>query len=118
MNSVIHFEILANDPERLIAFYRDALGWEAAAGPGRYWPVKTHDAGQPGIDGGFMHRHFPQSVINTCSVESLEEALLAIRREGGELAHGPNDIPGVGRHAYCRDPEGNLFGVIERFPSA
>jgi hypothetical protein len=27
-------------------------------------------------------------------------------------------VPGVGRHALCRDPEGNVFGIMEMDPSA
>ncbi|MDA1035941.1 MAG: hypothetical protein O3B65_03560 [Chloroflexi bacterium] len=36
-----------------------------------------------------------------------------IKAAGGEVAHGPNEIPGIGNHAYCTDTEGNMFGVIQ-----
>ncbi len=60
-----------------------------------------------------MHRHFPQGVINTIGVESLDEVIAKVKEEGGKLANGPNEIPGVGRHAYCTDLEGNLFGLMQ-----
>jgi len=60
-----------------------------------------------------MHRHFPQGVINTSEVESLEEAIRKIESAGGRKLQGPNQIPGVGSSAYCIDPEGNVFGIIE-----
>jgi predicted enzyme related to lactoylglutathione lyase len=31
---------------------------------------------------------------------------------------GPNEIPGVGLHAYCADPEGNLFGILQPAPAS
>jgi predicted enzyme related to lactoylglutathione lyase len=67
----------------------------------------------PGIHGAIMHRHFSQAVINTVEVDSLEETLQKIAAAGGKKIHGPEEIPGVGTHAYCEDPEGNLFGVMQ-----
>ncbi|MGV8041036.1 MAG: VOC family protein [Thermoanaerobaculaceae bacterium] len=111
----VHFEVLANDPETLTAFYRQVLGWEFVtwSGPQGYWLAKTGEADSPGIDGGFMHRHFPQAVINTMQVDDLEATLALAQEAGGKLVHGPADIPGVGRHAYCADPEGILFGLLQ-----
>jgi hypothetical protein len=113
----VHFEILAEDPEKAADFYRTVLGWEIAAWPGQqsYWLVTTGPAGTPGIDGGIMHRHYPQAVINTIEVKSLKEILAQVETAGGKTVHGPNEIPGVGLHAYCSDPEGNLFGLLQPF---
>lgn len=119
MNRPVHFEILGNDPQALADFYRDTFGWEIATwgGPQGYWLATTGPDEEPGIHGGFMHRHFQQAVINTISVPSLEDALRKVESGGGSTVHGPREVPGVGMHAYCADPEGNLFGVLERAPS-
>lgn len=115
MSRPIHFEILANDPARVAQFYGQVLGWQTAAwdSPQTYWLVTTGAEGTPGINGGIMHRHFPQAVINTVAVESLEETLAKVAAAGGSKVAGPNEIPGIGLHAYCADPEGNLFGVLQ-----
>jgi predicted enzyme related to lactoylglutathione lyase len=116
MNRPVHFEILANDPVALSEFYHQALGWEIATWPGgdqTYWLATTGVEGDPGINGGFMGRELPQSVINTIEVEKLEPVLDRILKLGGKIVHGPNQVPGVGKHAYCADPEGILFGVME-----
>lgn len=119
MNRVIHFEILGDDPERLAEFYRAALGWEiqswedAAEHGVEYWLVSTGPKDAAGIDGAIMRRQFPQPVINTALVESLDAAMDNVRAAGGKIVFGPQEIPGVGTHAYCEDPEGNLFGVIQ-----
>ena len=62
-----------------------------------------------------MDRHFPQPVINTIEVESLEEALEKVEQVGGKKIHGPMEIHGVGLQAYCTDTEGNIFGLHQPF---
>ena len=49
MSKVIHFEIPADNPERAIAFYEQALGWKFRKwdGPMEYWMVE----GGPAEDG-------------------------------------------------------------------
>lgn len=114
MNRPVHFEILADDPAATAAFYRSVFGWETQTweGPQSYWLVTTGKEG-PGIDGGIMAPHFEQRVINTVAVADLEQTLARVREAGGRQVHGPNEIPGVGLHAYCADPGGVLFGVLQ-----
>jgi predicted enzyme related to lactoylglutathione lyase len=116
MPRVIHFEILAERPEQIAAFYEQAFGWSFNSWGGAaqsYFLASTGKEGERGIDGAIMGKHFPQAVINTLEVPSLEEALARIEKAGGKKMLGPNVIPNVGRHAYCADPAGGLFGVLE-----
>ncbi len=112
----VHFEILADEPEKAAVFYGDVFGWKISTWDGGeqgYWLADTGPDDTPGIHGAIMHRHFSQAVINTVEVDSLEETLKKIAKAGGKKIHGPEEIPGVGIHAYCEDPEGNLFGVMQ-----
>ncbi len=111
----LHFEILVDDPERAVEFYGSVFGWEVAKweGPQTYWMVTTGPAGTPGIDGGLMHRHFQQPVINTIEVASLEETIRKVEEAGGKKVSGPQEIPEVGLHAYCEDPAGVMFGILQ-----
>lgn len=116
MNRPVHFEVLAEDPEKMADFYADLFGWEVSTWPGSeqgYWLVRTGEEGTPGIDGAFMGQHFPQTVINTIQVDSLEEMMTRLQEAGGKVEDGPNEIPDVGIHAYCTDPEGKWFGMME-----
>lgn len=116
MKRPVHFEILADDPRKVAAFYADVFGWEVATwddGDQTYWLVTTGPEDTPGINGGIMHRHFDQAVINTLEIESLDESLKQVEAAGGRLVHGPEEVPGIGLHAYCADPEGNLFGMLQ-----
>jgi len=112
---VVHFEILADDPQALADFYTKCLGWSVYTwgGPQAYWLATARPDKGMGIDGAFMERHFPQGVINTALVDSLGAALETIAANGGKVVFGPTEIPYVGTHAYCEDPQGNLFGVIQ-----
>lgn len=115
MKRPVHFEILADDPEKAADFYRQVFEWDISTWGGEqaYWLVTTGPDDEPGINGAIMHRHLDQAVVNTQEVESLADALERIDGAGGKVVQGPNEIPGVGTHAYCADPEGTLFGVLE-----
>jgi uncharacterized protein len=111
----VHFEIFANEPKAVAAFYQQVFGWEITAweGPQPYWLVTTGPQETMGINGGIAHRSLPQAVINTVAVESIDDALANVEAAGGKTVQGPHDIPGIGRHAYCADPEGTLFGILQ-----
>jgi predicted enzyme related to lactoylglutathione lyase len=122
VNRPIHFEIPADDVQRAIRFYTNVLGWkitEWATTPGMYWTVDTGAADQPGINGGILPRHHPQQpCVNTIDVKSLEETVAAVEKNGGTVVVPKMAIPTLGWLLYCRDTEGNIFGLMQADPSA
>jgi len=121
MQRVIHFEIPADNPERAVEFYTKAFGWKIQKWPGPtdYWLVETGPATEPGINGGILKRPHPGAVTcNTIGVASLDDALKAVESAGGKVAVPKMPIPGVGWLAYCLDPEGNQFGMMQNDPAA
>ncbi|MBZ5581978.1 MAG: VOC family protein [Acidobacteriia bacterium] len=116
----VHFEIPVDNPERAAAFYRNVFGWkiEKWEGPIEYWNVTTGEAG-PGINGGIMRRQHPQQpCVNTIGVDSLEETVATVEKNGGQIAVPKMAIPGVGWLAYCKDLDGHIFGVLQPDSSA
>lgn len=115
MSRVIHFEIPVDDPDRAIAFYKNAFGWkiEKWPGPMDYWLVNTGDEKAPGINGGILKRGDVKGTTNTVGVESLEASIAAVTKAGGTQIMPKTPIPGVGYFCYCLDPEGNLFGMMQ-----
>jgi predicted enzyme related to lactoylglutathione lyase len=113
----IHFEIPANDPERVIAFYQKTFGWTVQKWDGGgipYWLVTTGPEGEPGINGGIMNKQHPdQPCVNTVGVANVDEALATVAANGGTVAVPKMAIPGVGWLAYGKDPEGNIFGMMQ-----
>ncbi|MDE2195771.1 MAG: VOC family protein [Gammaproteobacteria bacterium] len=122
MPRVIHFEIHAGQPERAIRFYQSVFGWKFTAfgtAPVEYWVVKTGEADQPGIDGGMIRRRSPvdgvavTAYVCTIAVAGLDRYLMKVVTSGGQLSVNKMAIRGVGWLAYCKDTEGNLFGMLE-----
>jgi predicted enzyme related to lactoylglutathione lyase len=115
----VHFELPADNPERMAQFYAEAFGWKVQKweGPMEYWLVDTGQG--PGINGGF-YRRTPEStgVVNTLGVENIDAAIAAVETHGGTIDRGKGAIPGVGWFASCRDTEGNPFGLMQDDPSA
>jgi uncharacterized protein len=128
MSRVVHFEIHAVDPERMVKFYSDLFGWSIRKwdGPGPYWLIQTGPAGQMGIDGGLLVRKggAPQdgaavnAFVCTVGVESLDATLGKVVPAGGSIALPRMAVPGVGWLAYAKDPDGNLFGMLQPDVSA
>lgn len=116
MSRVIHFEIPADDPERAAAFYTEVFGWsfQRWEGPMEYWLISTGSPEEPGINGGLTRRPQPGAgPVNTIGVSSVGEVTAAVEQKGGKVTMPKSAIPGVGWLAYCEDPEGNPFGIME-----
>jgi predicted enzyme related to lactoylglutathione lyase len=126
MPRVIHFEIHADNPERAIKFYKDLFGWEFTKweGPMPYWLIKTGADSQPGINGGLLPRKGTIDgtavIAYVCTVDtpSVDDAVKKAQLAGGTVALPKMPIPGVGWLAYCKDTEGNIFGVMQPDPKA
>jgi predicted enzyme related to lactoylglutathione lyase len=116
----IHFEIGADNPDSLVAFYTNVFGWKIQKweGPMPYWLVTTGSAPEPGIDGGIFKRPHVASQMNTVGVDSVDQYVAKVTSGGGKVVAPKMPIPGVGYLAYCSDPDGNVFGLMQRDPGA
>jgi predicted enzyme related to lactoylglutathione lyase len=118
MPRVVHFEIPASDVARAVEFYRTVFGWEISTwgGPMEYFLADTGKEG-PGINGAIMgNGGTAKTTVNTIGVASLDESVEKIIAAGGARVTENNLIPDVGYFCYCKDTEGNLFGVLEPLP--
>ncbi|HIH50280.1 MAG: VOC family protein [Candidatus Micrarchaeaceae archaeon] len=115
MPRVVHFEVFVDDPARASKFYKDIFGWKFEKyAPMDYWMVTTGDKKSPGINGGFARRDSKErTTVNTIDVKDIDATIKRVKAKGGKLVGKVNEIPNVGRMAYCRDTEGNQFGLIE-----
>jgi len=122
MSRVVHFEIPADNPDRVADFYKKVLGWAIWKweGPVDYWLISTGKNNEQGIDGGIARKKDrPASgVLVTAQVDSVDECLKKIITAGGSIVVPKRAIPGVGYQAHFRDPEGNVIGIMENDPSA
>ena len=126
MPRVVHFEIPVDDIDRSIAFYEKVFGWsfQKWEGPMDYWLIITGPDDQPGINGGLVRRQGEidgQAVIAyvcTVDVEDVDASVKTAIDNGGQVALPKMPIPGVGWLAYCKDTEGNIFGMMQNDPNA
>ncbi len=121
MTRVVHFEIVADDAERITKFYEKVFDWKVQKweGPMEYWFLMTGDEKEPGINGAFGMRQSPEDVIvNTIDVDDVDKYVKLVEENGGEIVRPKQVIPGVGYLAYFKDTEGNLWGMMHDDPEA
>lgn len=46
------------------------------------------------------------------NVETIDAALKRVKDNGGELSHGPSEVPGGSWIIQCRDPHGAIFALV------
>jgi predicted enzyme related to lactoylglutathione lyase len=120
MPRIVHFEVNADNPERAVEFYTKVFGWKVEKwdGPIDYWLVMTGE-GEPGIDGAITPRQDPpEATVNTVDVPSVDEYVAKVKASGGTVLLPKQTIPSVGYLAYCKDTEGNTFGLMTNDPNA
>ncbi len=126
MNKVVHFEIHASNPNRAISFYKKVFNWEFTSWGGNeeYWMIKTGPDDQPGINGGLIKRRGEidgQAVtayVCTIAVDSVDNYSKVVVENSGEIVVPKMPIPGVGWLIYCKDTEGNIFGIHQEDANA
>jgi predicted enzyme related to lactoylglutathione lyase len=124
MGRPVHFEIHASYPAVLIDFYSSLFGWTFTKWEGgEYWLIRTGPADRPGIDGGLLPRPGPKApdmagmnaFVVTIDVEDID-AMIAKAQSGGAggvLCVPKMSVPGIGWLAYLKDPDRNIFGIMQ-----
>lgn len=125
MSRVMHFEIHADNPDRAIQFYSKVFGWQFQKwGEQEYWLIPTGPKDEPGIDGGLVRRRGSidgtavTAYVCTIGIANVDDTVLKVKASGGENVVPKMPIPTVGWLAYCKDTEGNIFGVMHPDPNA
>lgn len=122
MSRAIHFEIHASNPQSLIDFYSSLFGWSFSKFPvGEYWTITTGPGSQPGINGGLLPRPgpapgpmaSPNAFVITVDVDNLDASMAKAQDVGGMVCVPKMAIPGIGWLAYFKDPDGNIFGMMQ-----
>ena len=121
-HTIVHFEIPADDVERLSNFYSKLFGWKIVRMPGpvEYWGIQTVPTDEEGmllrngVNGGMMKRqnaeHMP---VNYIAVESVDDYSKKIEELGGKVVVPKMEVPDVGCWAMAVDPDGNQFATME-----
>jgi len=109
---VVHWEIVARDPQRQAAFYRDLFNWEVGDGPIAMI--------QPGLGGpepgpaGHIRQGETSGVALYVQVRDLRSSLNRTAELGGRVLAEPFDIPNGPTLATVEDPEGNPLVLVQQ----
>ena len=109
-------ELHCDDGAKALDFYCSFFGWSKTRdfnmGPmGVYRMFKTGS----GEEGGIMTRT-PQTPASFwlyyVNVDALDPAVERIKAKGGQIAHGPMEVPGGQWVVQAIDPQGALFALV------
>jgi predicted enzyme related to lactoylglutathione lyase len=110
-------ELVTRDEDKASAFYTEVLGWEAV------------DSGMPGMKytlfkvgeksaGGMMKMpdeipaEVPSHWMAYITVPDVDAAAAKAKELGGNVIHGPEDIPEMGRFCVIQDPTGAVVSLM------
>ncbi|WP_152353263.1 VOC family protein [Brachybacterium subflavum] len=106
------FFLCATDPQGLTTWYREVLGldidenglWHQQAGPTVFaaFPQDTDYFGESG-----------QTAMLNLRVDDLDALRVRLRRAGADVEDAVQEMEGVGRFGWVRDPEGNRIELWE-----
>ena len=116
---VVHFEIIANDAEKLRGYYSELFGWEFNAdNPMNYGTVDREantNADGIGIGGGIGAgpEDYEGHVTFYLEVPDVEAALAKAESLGGSRMMGPEKVMEGIEIGLFNDPEGRTVGVVK-----
>jgi predicted enzyme related to lactoylglutathione lyase len=124
-HTIVHFEIPADNIEKLSKFYSKLFDWKIIHTPVEgmdYWMIQTvptDDKGmtqRPGVNGGMLARQPEQkgiNAVNYITVEDIDDYIKKVTNLSGKILMPKQKVPTVGYIALAMDPEGNQFGLLQ-----
>jgi predicted enzyme related to lactoylglutathione lyase len=109
---VVHWEIVARDPLRQAAFYRELFNWQVGEGPVMQIPAGLGGP-EPG-PGGHIRRGDQPAVVLYVQVRDLRASLARAQELGAALLAEPFQVPGGPTMAAVQDPEGNPLVLVQQ----
>ena len=128
MNPVVHFEMPAENRQRMADFYSKTFGWQTqmlGKDMGNYVIATTTESDEKGpkkpgaINGGFftktddMPAQYPSVVV---AVDDINESMKKVMKAGGKVLGEPMEIPGIGQYVSFFDTEGNRVSMLQPAP--
>lgn len=104
--------MVAADPERQAAFYRELCHWEI--GEGSIMEVAPGLGGPEPGPGGHIRQGERPGVSLYVQVRDLSASLALAERLGGRVLAEPFDLPQGPTIAAVADPEGNPLGLVQQ----
>lgn len=113
----VWYELMTSDPNAAQSFYHETIGWDTAPFEESPEPYTMWMNGESPV-GGVMalpeeakQAGAPPHWIAYITTPNVDETTNKVKELGGNLIHGPMEIPNVGRFAIVSDPQGAVFAV-------
>lgn len=110
-------ELVTTDVDRCTTFYGNLFGWKPGPGPVPDMDYQMFAEGDEHRAGVMPMpaecRGIPSHWMIYFSVADCDAAARTAESAGGQILVPPTDIPGVGRFAALKDPQGAPFSVIK-----
>ncbi len=109
-------ELLTTDHEGAFDFYATLFGWVKTdamdMGPmGTYQMYGHQDRTYGGMYNKPEEVQAPPHWLYYVMVDDVDSAARAVKELGGQVLHGPMEVPGGDRVAQCMDPQGAVFAL-------
>jgi predicted enzyme related to lactoylglutathione lyase len=112
-------ELVTTDPAGAFDFYRSATGWEKT-GEHDMGPMGTYLMfGRRGVTLGGIFRTpaempAPPHWLMYVRVPDINKGAGDVKANGGQVLHGPVEVPGGDWILQCMDPQGAVFALHQR----
>jgi predicted enzyme related to lactoylglutathione lyase len=111
------YDLMTPDPAASKKFYPAVTGWGTEEWDKAAYTMWT--AG--GVPLGGMNPITPEQTaqgvrphwLAYVTVDDVENSASKVKSLGGQVMHGPEDIPDVGRFAIIRDPQGAMLAIFK-----
>ena len=116
VKTIVHFEIPADNVERLSKFYKDVFGWKITKSPMPdfdYWLISTGPEGKSVGGGMYKKMDAHDGPRNFIQVSEIDAVITSFKKAGGKEVMGKQEVPNVGFTFIGADPEGNKIGLHE-----
>jgi predicted enzyme related to lactoylglutathione lyase len=108
------YELSTPDVDASKRFYTRLTGWGTQAFDKNYNMFTTGGvpiAGVFRLDDAMRANGVPPNWMPYVESDNVDDTVAKAKSLGGKVVAGPDDIPGTGRFAVLRDPQGATFGV-------
>ena len=114
----VWYELTTPDPEAAIRFYPRFTNWGTQRFDDNY-TMWTSDgvpfAGIYRLNDQMKAQGTPPNWMPYIETDSVDATAEQAKSLGAAIVAGPDDIPGTGRFAVVRDPQGAMFGIYKSF---
>lgn len=120
MNKVVHFELPAENMQRVESFYHSVFGWKFFHVQDlNYHMVHTQQTDEKGmpkevgaINGGFYKKTSSEDApVIVIEVPSIDLYAKKIEKAGGKVVMPKQQVGEMGLYMKVKDPEGNIIGL-------